>query len=132
MVKIVQVKVVEIALVFKVADDEGQLLVEELLEFLVDEVDPQLLEGVQIEDFETGNVEHSDEVVTINSIGVAVLAGASDDTNLTGAYEVGDLAMTQVTGQFPILRPDINSFGIVSTAASTFEVTIRYRKRFRK
>ena len=81
---------------------------------------------------EYGDTMVDDEVVTINSIGVAVLAGASDDTNLTGAYEVGDLAMTQVTGQFPILRPDINSFGIVSTAASTFEVTIRYRKRFRK
>jgi len=37
------------------------MVVEELLELLVGEVDAQLLEGVETEDFETGNIETTDE-----------------------------------------------------------------------
>ena len=37
-------------------------MVEELLQLLVDKVDHELLEGVELEDLEAGNVEHADEV----------------------------------------------------------------------
>ena len=57
------------------------VVVEELLQFLVDEVNPQLLEGVvlnlwvykhrkilnYVEDFETGDIQHTNEVVTVES-----------------------------------------------------------------
>ena len=38
------------------------VVVEELLQLLVDKVDHQLLEGVELEDLEAGDVEHADEV----------------------------------------------------------------------
>ena len=37
------------------------MVVEELLEFFVGEVDAQLFEGVETENFETGNIETTDE-----------------------------------------------------------------------
>ena len=43
-------------------------VVEELLEFLVSVVDTELLKTVQIEDFETRNVQNSDETKNICSI----------------------------------------------------------------
>ena len=39
-------------------------MVEELLELFVDKVNPQLFEGVEIEDFETGNIQDTDEVIS--------------------------------------------------------------------
>jgi hypothetical protein len=45
-------------------------MVEELLETLVDEVNPQLLETVQVKDLEAGNIEHTNEVLALNSLGV--------------------------------------------------------------
>ena len=38
------------------------MVVEELLQLLVTEVDADLLEGVELEDLEAGDVEHADEV----------------------------------------------------------------------
>ena len=43
---------------------DEHVMVEELLELLIDKVNPELFEWVEVEDFETGNVEHTDEVVT--------------------------------------------------------------------
>ena len=37
-------------------------LVKELLQLFVDKVDADLLEGVELEDLEAGDVEHADEV----------------------------------------------------------------------
>ena len=48
-------------------------VVEELLEFLVSVVDTELLKAVQIENFETRNVQNSDETKNICSIKVKSL-----------------------------------------------------------
>lgn len=70
--------------------------------------------------------------VTVNSIGMAVLAGANDDIMLTGVYEPTDMLMTGVTGSFPVLQPGSNTLSIDSATASA-DVTVRvnYRKRYR-
>jgi phage-related protein len=73
-----------------------------------------------------------DGVVTINSIGMAVLVGANDDVNLTGVYEPTDLIMSGVTGSFPILQPGVNSLSIdSSTPGASVVVRVFYRKRYR-
>lgn len=74
------------------------------------------------------------DTVTINSIGMAVLAGTSDDTYLTGAYDPIDLLMSGVTGSFPVLLPGINdlTFTKLGGDSTTFTITIFYRKRYRK
>lgn len=41
------------------------MVVEELLQLLVGEVDAQLLETVLVEDLKTGNIEHTDEVLSL-------------------------------------------------------------------
>ena len=73
-----------------------------------------------------------DATVTINSIGMAVLAGANDDVMLTGVYEPTDMLMTGVTGSFPILQQGVNSFEInAEPVGGSFEVQVTYRKRYR-
>ena len=47
--------------VTEVSEGDTHGVVEELLELLVGVVDAQLLEAVELEDFESGNVEDSDE-----------------------------------------------------------------------
>ena len=42
--------------------EDEHVVVEELLQLLVAEVDADLLEGVELEDLEAGDVEHADEV----------------------------------------------------------------------
>ena len=42
--------------------EDEHVVVEELLQLLVTEVDADLLEGVELEDLEAGDVEHADEV----------------------------------------------------------------------
>lgn len=73
-----------------------------------------------------------DATVTINSIGMAVLQGANDDTNLTGVYEPSDMLMSGVQGTFPILMPGNNSFYIAADpVGGTFDVRVTYRNRYR-
>ena len=75
----------------------------------------------------------TDDTVTINGIGMAVLAGTSNDVYLTGAYDPLDLQMVGVTGVFPLILPDDNTILIETIAgtATTYDVNILYRKRYR-
>ena len=43
---------------------DKHVVVEELLQLLVGVVDAQLLEGVELENFETGNIEQPNEIVS--------------------------------------------------------------------
>ena len=64
-----------LTLVLFLFEDE-HVVIEELLQTLVDEVNPQLLERVQVENLEAGNVEHTDEEATLNGLGVEGLIAA--------------------------------------------------------
>ena len=48
-------------------------MVEELLQFLVSVVDAELLKAVQIENFETRNVQNSDEAKIVVSVKVLLI-----------------------------------------------------------
>lgn len=73
------------------------------------------------------------DTVTINAIAMSVLAGSSNDTYLTGAYDPIDLVMAGVTGTFPILMPDFQDVTITKLGgtATTFSVKFYYRNRYR-
>lgn len=72
--------------------------------------------------------------VTINATAMAVLAGTNTDVNVTGAYDPVDLLMTGVTGSFPLLYPGINELEIITLGGdvTTYDISILYRKRYRK
>jgi len=74
------------------------------------------------------------DTVNINGLGMAVLAGTSNDVNVTGAYDPVDMLMSGVTGEFPVLLPDVNNFTITALGgtATAFDVNFIYRKRYRK
>ena len=74
-----------------------------------------------------------DDTVNINGLAMAVLAGSSNDVNITGAYDPIDLLMSGVTGIFPILLPGDNDIEITSLGgdSTTFDVNVIYRKRYR-
>jgi predicted phage tail component-like protein len=73
------------------------------------------------------------DTVTINAISMAVLAGTSNDVNITGAYDPVDLLMSGVSGTFPLLIPGSNDITITSLGgtADEFDVNFIYRKRYR-
>jgi len=73
------------------------------------------------------------DTVNINGLAMAVLAGASNDVNITGAYDPIDLLMGGVSGLFPILLPGDNDIEITSQGgtSTTFDVNVIYRKRYR-
>ena len=64
------------------------MVVEELLKFLVDKVDGDLLEAVVLKDLETGDVEHSTEVGLLHG-GVNEGVVTLDDQPLEDAVEDG-------------------------------------------
>lgn len=72
--------------------------------------------------------------VTINAIAMAIMAGTSEDINLTGAYDPIDLIMTNVSGVFPYLLKGSNTLDITKLGgdSTTFDVNIIYRKQYRK
>lgn len=72
------------------------------------------------------------EVMTINSLGMAVTGVANDDVNLTGYYDPTLLTMSGVYGEFPILVPGVNNFEIEAEQVSEVLVRIFYRKRYRR
>ena len=43
---------------------DKHMMVEELLQLLVGKVDTQLLKGIELENFETGNIENTNEEIT--------------------------------------------------------------------
>lgn len=73
------------------------------------------------------------DTVTINGIAMAVLAGSSNDVNITGAYDPIDQLMGGVSGVFPILLVGDNDLMITSLGgtADEFDVNVIYRKRYR-
>jgi predicted phage tail component-like protein len=80
-----------------------------------------------------GNVSNG-ATITINSIGAVVLAGVSNDVELTGAYDHNDLSMAGVAGQFPVLIPGTNSVQFIKGGgtATAITITVSYRKTYRK
>jgi len=71
------------------------------------------------------------EILTINSIGMAVTGVANDDVNLTGVYDPTTLTMSGVYGEFPILMPGVNTISVEGDQATTLNIQIYYRKRYR-
>lgn len=65
--------------------ENEHVMVEELLETFIDEVDPQLLETVQVEDLETGDIEHTNEVFAFDRFSIeSLVATTNQPTELTG------------------------------------------------
>jgi len=72
--------------------------------------------------------------VNVNSLAMSVLAGTSDDVNLTGAYDPLEMLMSGVTGSFPFLQVGTNEITVTKLGgdATGFTVNIIYRYRYRK
>lgn len=69
--------------------------------------------------------------VTVNTISETITAGASTDVNLTGAYNTGDVRMTDASGFFPLLVPGLNEWGFsYSGTATSVTIEIEWRERF--
>jgi len=70
--------------------------------------------------------------LTISSISTIVLAGASTDVELTGAYNAANLSMAAVAGTWPLIVPGLNSWTLIYTGTAT-SVTLAttWRKRYR-
>ena len=66
------------------------------------------------------------EKVTISTISATVTSGADADTELDGTFAAADLAMTSVSGDFPVLTPGDN----VVTLTGPISASFRYRERF--
>jgi divalent metal cation (Fe/Co/Zn/Cd) transporter len=72
------------------------MMVKELLQLLVDKVDPQLLETVEIENFKSGDVQYTNEVITRQSLliksGVTFLDEPVEDASVqtlhNSAYKI--------------------------------------------
>lgn len=81
-----------------------------------------------------GSVLGTGTTVTINGLGLAVLSGTNDDSNVTGTYDPAVRLMSQVTGQFPLLDPGVNSvtFTKLGGDATAFTINVYYRRQFRK
>lgn len=65
-------------------------------------------------------------VVTLSAISSTVTTGADADTELDGTFDGSALAMTSVSGDFPILRPGTNVVTITGSVSAVF----RWRERF--
>ncbi len=79
----------------------------------------------------TGAVASGD-TVTVSSISYTVTDGANYDVNLSGAYLVGDVNMTTVTGDFPLVVPGTNSYSFTTTGSATaVRFRITWRRRYR-
>uniref|UniRef100_A0A2M4DMR2 Uncharacterized protein n=1 Tax=Anopheles darlingi TaxID=43151 RepID=A0A2M4DMR2_ANODA len=91
------------------------VVVEELLQLLVGEVNTQLLETVVVEDFETSNIQHTNELSTL-LLGVQSLVTLLDqpfedtieDTLAEGTDRVGDLVLVLTLGDE--LVTDLNTW----------------------
>ncbi len=69
---------------------------------------------------------------TISSISYTVVSGASVDTDLVGIYNVANLDMAYVDGEFPLLQPGLNSWSFNwDGTATNIAITIRWRRRYR-
>lgn len=70
--------------------------------------------------------------LTISSISDTVLGGQSGDTDLTGAFDIADLDMSAVSGDFGLIRPGTNVWSITTTGTFTsLQICIEWRRRYR-
>ena len=72
------------------------------------------------------------DTITISSISDTVTTGTNGDVDLTGTFDVNDLDMTDVSGEFPLLIDGTNTWAIVWTGtatSATLDFTWRERTR---
>lgn len=79
-------------------------------------------------------VLNSGDTLTINSINTVITRGPSGDAELTGAYDPTMVSLNSVTGTFPYLVPGTNTlvFSIQDGTATEVQITVYYRKQYRK
>lgn len=72
------------------------------------------------------------DAITISSIADVVTLGPSADVNLTGAFDVADLSMVDVSGEFPLLFEGSNTWQLAWTGTAT-SITLEFtwRERYR-
>lgn len=74
----------------------------------------------------------SGATLTISSISDTVTVGANDDVDLTGTFDVADLDMADVSGEFPLILEGTNTWAITWTGAATsVAVDFTWRERTR-
>ena len=70
--------------------------------------------------------------MTVSSLSYTVVSGASVDTDLTGVYNVLNLDMSLVDGEFPLLQPGDNTWQLDWDGTATrVDIEIRWRRRYR-
>lgn len=70
--------------------------------------------------------------INVSSISQTVTQNASIDTNLTGAFDTGQLVMAGASGDFGVLIPGVNSIGLTwSGSATSVRMCINWRRRYR-
>lgn len=73
-----------------------------------------------------------DETITISSLSDTVTLGASDDVDLTGAFDEASVDMADVSGEFPLLFEGSNAWSLSwSGTATTADLVFTWRERFR-
>lgn len=74
----------------------------------------------------------ADDALTVSTISSTVTVGTSDDAELVGVYDPDAVDMADVDGRFPLLETGENAYNIVWTGtATTLDITVRWRRRFR-
>ena len=72
------------------------------------------------------------ESLTVNAISSTVTLGANDDVDLTGAYDVLALSMSDVSGEFPLILEGTASWSLEYTGTATsVAASVEWRERFR-
>jgi predicted phage tail component-like protein len=69
-------------------------------------------------------------VVTISSVSTTVFTGVSPDTELEGVYVDANLSFVDVSGEFPILVPGVNSVTVNTANGVGCGVVVRHRRRY--
>jgi len=79
-----------------------------------------------------GDTIAAGDTVTISSISDTVTLGASGDTDLTGAFVAGLVAMGTVSGEFGRVIPEANDWALNWTGTATeITIAITWRDRYR-
>lgn len=74
----------------------------------------------------------SGDTLTVSSISDTVTVGINDDVDLTGAFDVASLDISDVAGTFPLLLEGLNTWALVWTGTATaVTLDITWRERFR-
>lgn len=68
--------------------------------------------------------------ITFSSINYLVLTGVNADINLTGAFDISDVDMAYVSGDFGNLEPGSNTIVFTPTNAATADIEVAWRRRY--